>query len=89
MAWYLVKAQGQLYLLPLSDECSISGSVVGLSRQNPHLLNPIISSSYAVKFMRRILDKILYVLCNRDIPAQLLQSVLSQFLQIGTITEVA
>jgi hypothetical protein len=35
--------------------------VVGLLRQNPHWLNPIISFAYGVKLESRMLDKILYL----------------------------
>jgi len=43
-------------------------SVVDLLHQNPHWWSPIISSTYGVNLETRILDKILYVVGNSDIP---------------------
>jgi hypothetical protein len=42
------------------------------------------SSTYVVNLETRILDKMLYVV-NSDIPLQLLQSILSSTLEIGTV----
>jgi hypothetical protein len=54
-------------------------SVVDFLCQNPHQWSPIISSAYGVNLESRMLDKILYVLDNIDMPPLLLQSVLSPY----------
>jgi len=60
-------------------------SVVDLLRQNPNWRSPVISSVCGVNLDSRMLDKILYVIGKSDMPLQLLQSVISPFLKIGTL----
>jgi len=62
-------------------------AVVALLRRNPHWWSPIISSAYGVNLDSRMLDKILYVVDKCEIPLNIMQSLLSPFLQTRTVID--
>ena len=87
-----IKANPLSHFIPILsqvlDKCTINRLLVfDLLCRNPHWRSQITFSTNGVYLDSRTLDKILYAVDISDMPLQLLQSVLSPFLQIGTMID--